>query len=779
MLDECHHLLEVWGRLLAELLDVLPDAVVLGLTATPPETLTPPQQVLVDELFGPIVYSTSIPAVVREGHLAPFADLVWLTTPDPAEAAWLDAGAERFAELTTDLLDPTFGSTPFLTWLDQRFTALPWRDLVVAERELCDAALRMQHAGLLRLPADARGGEQHERPPDADDWVRLVDDWYRFSIAPGAVDPGGGGEPRARDERAAAALRRALPSVGYRLTKNGIRRHRTSVDRVLARSASKSHALVQIVAAEHRALGDRLAMLVVCDHEQAAATLSADLDGVLVEAAGSARLALATLLADPGTRPLGPILVTGRTVAGAPEALEALLLRVAATDPALAERIDVGPPDGDGIAELAGAWTSRQWVRAVTEHFGAGDCRVLVGTRALLGEGWDAPRASGLVDLSTATTSTAVVQTRGRTLRLDPADPAKVAVNWTVCCVSDAHPRGDNDWQRVVRKHEGYFGVDAAGEVVDGVAHLHPSFSPFRPPPTDSFDAVNAAMLVRAERRDDVREAWRVGEPYDDVVRQAVWLRPVGGRRVAEAAEDVAVPRPQPPAVRLTAGGLRSTGRIPVWDRLALWGSGGLAAGGLGVLPLVPPVGIVALAVAVGAALLSTGRAARRRRALLATLDDPPDLLRVAGAVADGLAAAGLTSVGSGAVTWLPTPDGRLRIVLQAPTRAESEVFATALADAVGPVAEPRYLVPRHVPGSRSAWRPLAGVRPASAVWHAVPTLLGANADRARAFAGAWERWVGGSPAVYTGNPEGAGLLAASRDSSPLASDAVLRLDWS
>ena len=67
VLDECHHLVEVWGRLLAELLDELPDAFVLGLTATPPSTLTAAQKVLVDELFGEPLFTASIPAVVREG----------------------------------------------------------------------------------------------------------------------------------------------------------------------------------------------------------------------------------------------------------------------------------------------------------------------------------------------------------------------------------------------------------------------------------------------------------------------------------------------------------------------------------------------------------------------------------------------------------------------------------------------------------------------------------------------------------------------------------------
>src|SRR5690606_13455180 len=61
VLDECHHLLEVWGRLVAELLDLVPHAYVLGLTATPPQSLTKDQQRLVDTLFGRPVYHTSIP----------------------------------------------------------------------------------------------------------------------------------------------------------------------------------------------------------------------------------------------------------------------------------------------------------------------------------------------------------------------------------------------------------------------------------------------------------------------------------------------------------------------------------------------------------------------------------------------------------------------------------------------------------------------------------------------------------------------------------------------
>ena len=74
-------------------------------------------------------------------------------------------------------------------------------------------------------------------------------------------------------------------------------------------------------------------------------------------------------------------------------------------------------------------------------------------------------------------------------------------MNWSLVCVSDTHPKGGNDWDRLVRKHAGFFGIDAEGQIVDGVAHLDPLFSPFVPPPVAEFDAANARALVRSEQR--------------------------------------------------------------------------------------------------------------------------------------------------------------------------------------------------------------------------------------------------------------------------------------
>jgi superfamily II DNA or RNA helicase len=790
VLDECHHLLEVWGRLLNEVLAELPNAFVLGLTATPPATLTPAQAALVEELFGGIGYEASVPAVVREGHLAPFAEMAWLTTPSSRERDYITGQAERFAELVHGLTDPRFGSIGFLDWVDRRFVrategAVSWHRLVKDQPDLCDAALRLHHAGLVGLPDGARLLEQHRQAPSAEDWVALIDDWARRHLQRT-------GDPA--DEDVVDTIRRALPAVGYRWTRAGIRRGRSPVDRVLARSEAKADALAQIISVERRNLGARLRMLVLCDHEHVSSVLPVDLHGVMPAEAGSAQLALERLLSDPDTGDLSPLLVTGSRVAGAPETLKRLAALVAVEDPGLAARLDVEEADGN-VAQLTGAWSSREWVLWATRFFEVGGSQVLIGTRALLGEGWDAPAVTGLVDLTTATTSTAVVQTRGRALRLDPRWPEKVAITWTVVCVTDAHPKGAADWERFVRKHQGFFGVDEHGDVVDGVAHVHDRFSPYAPPTVAELDECNGAMVVRSEDRVEVAQRWRVGEPYVDTQMHTLRVLPERTRSGAATSEGVlADPRPQngdaasslPSRVVLRPTGLDLRHDVPgPWRPPRAVLAGTLLT--LGVLLVVAHPVLAAVVALAGGVLVQAGVAAARGRSHLHEVSRRPSIARVACAVADALRAAGMSPVGASSVRVTVDADGGYRCALDGVSPDVSALFATALDEVVSPMTTPRYVIPRYVAdppppgpaGCRAGFAAANGLaRPSGEVWHSVPTVLGVRAEYARLFASAWDTWVGGGAPVYTNSPEGEGILVTHRGSDPFDVTTALRLHW-
>ncbi len=781
VLDECHHLLEVWGRLVAELLELLDQPYVVALTATPPAALTQDQADLVQTIFGEVVYSASIPAAVRDGYLAPFAELAWLTTPTPSERDWLSSEAVRFAELTTDLVDPTFGSRPFLPWLDQRlvergsaYGQLGWSQLERDHPQLTEAALRLHHIGLLALPDGARMREEHRRAPDAEDWVALIGDWARHHLAT-SQDPA--------DVAARKRLTDALPSIGYGLTRGGhVRRAQSPVNRVLSRSAGKTHACVEILRAETGNLGAHLRALVLCDHEKAAATLPARLAGVLDAEAGSARLVLRTLLDDPQTAALDPMLVTGSTVACGLET--AVRFHAwASTGEVVLDAL--AAPEPDGVVHITGRWSSRTWVPKVTEFLELGSTKVLIGTRALLGEGWDARSLNTLIDLTTATTSTAVVQTRGRTLRVDPAQPDKVAHTWTVVTVSEEHPEGDTDYLRFVRKHAAYFGVTQTGEVVDGVGHVSPELSPYDPPSVVGFDAFNAVQLVRSADRTETRRLWSVGSAYRDERVHTVTVRP-SIQRTRLPALPMAMGGPAQPSLVLGPRG-------PVRGARGQSALAALSVTGVVAAALASVVGVVAgpwLALVTGVAIAAVGGGswALRAGALLAAATFPPSLERYASAVAEAMRQSGLSPVGPECVRSVVTEDGSYRFALSGVTEDVSAQFADALDEVLSPIGTSRYVIARYglspADGSLPARVTLAvrqgtgRLRPTTVTFHAVPAVFARGAARARAFATAWSRWISAAELVRTDSPEGVGIVAAHRGSSPTDVTTAMRTAW-
>jgi hypothetical protein len=445
-------------------------------------------------------------------------------------------------------------------------------------------------------------------------------------------------------------------------------------------------------------------------------------------------------------------------VACAPDTARALAawLREAAPDlAATASAADVA-----GVATVSGGagWQPRRYVPLVTRFFTEGGTRALVGTRALLGEGWDAPAVNVTVDLTAATTPTSVVQARGRALRRDSDWPEKVADNWAVVCVTDQHPKGAADYDRFVRKHDRYFALAATGDIASGVSHVDPGLSPFEPPAVRAIAELNARMLIRAGDRASSRELWRLGEPYADEPVATVVVasgRPLGlGRAAVPAVFDDA------DVTGLAAGqpAARRHGPVTRAFLAAMW--------------------------------FVLGVTARRARAITEA-PASGSFADMAAATADALRDTGLVTRGAAGLRIEPLPDGEYRARLTGGPAAESATFAAALDEVLSPLAHPRYIVPRlfiAAPADRRAARKLArgaapgpaedGGRAATVVYHAVPSVLGGNVKLARAFAAAWNARVSPGEMLYTGAPEGAGILVVQRGDDPFDVTTQIRTLW-
>jgi superfamily II DNA or RNA helicase len=769
LLDECHHLASLWGYVVRAVLGELPaEAHVIGLTATPPVSLPSDAAELYAALLGPVDFTVPTPAVVRDGHLAPYQELAWITEPLSAERDWLAEHDTRFRELVTALHDDAESEISFPAWVisrlrDRRRSAdddaeLPWEAFQKRHPALARAGVRFLGSGGLELPRGAPRGEAYRQPPDLDDWLVLLEDYALRCLAPQSSSAAS-----ARYDAIAAALR----ELGFQLTRRGIRRGTSEVDRLLTGSQAKALGLVEVLAAEVDARGEAFRGLVLCDAELAAQRPDDALTGVLDPAAGSARHALLAIAADVRTAPLRPLLVSGRGLRCAPADADVLLeaLRAAAEDHFALPEWEA-EPDGLLIAlrSHGAEWMPRAWVELATRLLAEGTTSVLVGTRALLGEGWNCPPLNVLVDMTIATTGVSVQQMRGRSLRLDPADPEKVASNWDVVCVAPDLVRGSADYERFVRKHLHLFAPAEDGEVEAGPSHVHPELGPFAPPPVSRFRELNRELIARAGDRAAARDRWQIGTPYRGVELPTLLVRRAGGEAAAPAAQMT------PPAREL-----HLSQRVPVATGLGGAAAFGVLGAATGTAALLTGLALAPVGLAWAAVRLA---AARRRMPAVLPLDG------AARAVAEAYERLGeLSAEAAASLRIEPRAAGYLRCELAAATPEEGKRFAAALDELVGVSDAPRYLVSRPLahPGRGPLGllgRVLTRREPFDERLHPVPADLGRHKERAEAFARAWRRHVGPGRLIFTQRSEEGREARAEAASAGGGYETLLRDVW-
>src|SRR6201991_4477511 len=169
LLDECHHLASLWGYVVRAVLgELAPDTHVIGLTATPPISLPEAEAELYDALLGPVDFTVPTPAVVRDGHLAPYQELAYLTEPLGTERDWLAEHDTRFRELVTALHEDAETDIAFPRWVAQRMrerkrspdddAEVPWEAFQKRSPKLARAGIRFLLSAGLSIPTGAPRG---------------------------------------------------------------------------------------------------------------------------------------------------------------------------------------------------------------------------------------------------------------------------------------------------------------------------------------------------------------------------------------------------------------------------------------------------------------------------------------------------------------------------------------------------------------------------------------------------------------------------------------------
>jgi len=756
VLDECHHLLDHWAIVVAYLRARIRErggtGLLIGLTATLPSPDDGTGFENYTQLLGDVDYEVPTPAVVKEGHLAPYRAHVWFAEPVPQEAHFIRRSEAQLHDLMVQVLTSVDG----LRYLEQQLQPEP--DAVAETPDLpadeaarrgidralsADFALTRACGAVLRAAAPQHPLAALLDPllfgrAETDDLLLVL---ARFSLTRLLPDPA------ARDQW--RYVKKALADFGLHLTDRGIRRGRNPLEATLSTSVAKDHAAVDIL---HHELaggdGERIRAVVVTDVVEAG-----DNRGLTGDAAPGALRVFDLLASDPVTTALHPVLLTAQHLRTT--AADAVPL-AAALEHAL--RIPVEIEDGFGPTRMlrVPGFGGGRLVAAVSQLVTDGSVRLLVGTRGLLGEGWDCPAVNTLIDLTSVASSVGAQQLRGRTLRLDPEWPGKVAHNWSVVCLIPPQVELDSpaEMSRLRRRHSHLWGLSADDDtrIITGIgAALDRSTRELldRFVAKDagvSIDQLNQAVLGDIRTRAQTLADWRIGEPYAARERDVLAVRSI---RRTELVQTL-------PAV--------VTGSASMFALGALGGAIVSGMGGelfaLGLTP-VTIAGVVlgsGVLLALGARAASISRAVRHRR-------DPSLAYReIAGVVAQSLQDAGripLLSDTAIDVEMQRESDGsaRMRLIFQGSARVR-RMLADAVQELFGPVRTPRFVLRL---GSRRV------------AYLSVPQQIARRRADAEHFAQLWREAVGPCELIELQGEAGLVILREARTQAARLDDSGAR----
>ncbi|MHC4744952.1 MAG: DEAD/DEAH box helicase family protein, partial [Planctomycetota bacterium] len=416
ILDEAHHLRNEWWKCLIDVKEQLDEPTVVALTATPPFDVPPSEWEKYVGLCGAVDSEICVPELVRERNLCPHQDYVYISEPMQSERAEIKQFRGQVALFLKDL----YCNEQFIRALEDHHCIKQPDEYV--EDILADPGFYSSMAFFLN---HVRG-----RPPKK--ILKVIGFPVRKC-------------PKLNYEHAEALLQGCLHShsatfegceemferISRDLKRIGAIERRQlgltntrRIARLLTSSVSKLESIKEIVKMESESLGSELRMVVLTDFIR-----KEDFPKKSEDAQPLKRLGVVPIFEGIRRSRLSDVklgILSGSLVVIPCEA-KAVLEEIAASMAISSGDIKysaLGHDDGYCTVTISGS-DKQKIVRLITRLFSRGEVTVLVGTKSLLGEGWDAPSVNSLVLASFVGSYMLSNQMRGRAIRTQRGNPNK------------------------------------------------------------------------------------------------------------------------------------------------------------------------------------------------------------------------------------------------------------------------------------------------------------------------------------------------------------------
>ena len=422
-LDECHHLRNEWWKSLEIFRKSFPKIKMISLTATPPYEGEPALWERYISMCGEIDEEITVPELVKEGTLCPHQDYVYFAFPTMEERTQLDQFEKQklnfLTKLSTDInFSNTIQSSPALS------NQISDDELLANPKYLSAILIFLRSK---ELPFPQRFQEllaAKALPTFTLEWFETllngiifqVPNWFGFT------------------EEAFNQLKSDLKANGL-IERNQVKLIRNKKqDVLLNQSLGKLNAVRDIFKAEYQALGSNLRQLVLTDFIRKDFQIHlgdnnaefAQL-GVLSYFESIRREIIKQSWSVPMAILTGSLVILPTS---AKESLEALIPK---------DRLSydtIGKLNKNDYLKVNVSGSHHDLVTALTQLFQDGYIQVIIGTKSLLGEGWDAPCVNSLILASFVGRFMLSNQMRGRAIRVWPDNPNKTSNIWHLVSIN-------------------------------------------------------------------------------------------------------------------------------------------------------------------------------------------------------------------------------------------------------------------------------------------------------------------------------------------------------
>ncbi|HPT22323.1 MAG TPA: DEAD/DEAH box helicase family protein [Bacteroidales bacterium] len=735
IVDEAHHLKNEWWRSLIEIKHNLKPTIV-GLTATPPYDVPFTEWQRYIELNGPVDAEISVPELVSENDLCPHQDFIFLSEPTENESRLIYDQRQRTAHLFEEIKrDGTLISAlmnhPIYTSpennLEWIYDNLEYYSSVLIFLKANDRLVTEKHIEIV-------GTKDLIIPPLSYEWLETLLTFYLF------VDEEKSVENESHKEKLINKLKRA----GVLERKTICFTYNSTINKALSTSAGKLKSIDQIVDIENNTLKDDLRMVILTDYIRKEYLTNSGENGSELNKIGV--FPIFEQLRRTNDRNLKLCILSGSLVVIPKTSLKSLRDFSGKSDPDAISFTVLPSDDQYLIIDIAEKF-KQDSVRLITHLFEKGEFHILIGTKSLLGEGWDAPFINSLILASFVGSYVQSNQMRGRAIRSCGSNPDKTSNIWHLVCIDKSIEDSGEDIRLLKRRFKGFIGIsfNHTNSIENGIERMN---LPERFSSTDEIEKFNSMMIGSSGQRSFLKQKWndalengmsmieeiKIPFPVDkeyQKIKSAYFNKTIAstaaflGSGLITFSEDV---------IKGLVKSLRSMrSRDDIFRYLMIMGSIGLAIFGKEIF--------------------------RTCRLYIRYRDISKDFQKIGEALLITLARTGdvETEYSKMKVVSSVSENGIVCCHLEGGTRHECSMFLKSLHEITGVITNPRYIIVR-----KSLFAKLIFQKD----YHSVPELIGQNKRNAEYFEEQWKKLVGNCNLIYTRTPVGRKLLLKSRINS-------------